>query len=94
MNSHLYSSFLVAVAAAGCAGGSASHGAVQTAAVPATTAPAAKSDPTSDTARYAVTQADISFMSGMIHHHAQALIMAGWAPSHGASMSRAMRSGP
>ena len=27
---------------------------------------------------------DIEFMSGMIPHHAQAVIMAGWAPSHGA----------
>lgn len=26
-------------------------------------------------------------MSGMIHHHAQALVMAGWAPTHGASPS-------
>jgi uncharacterized protein (DUF305 family) len=26
-------------------------------------------------------------MTGMIHHHAQALVMAGWAPSHGASPS-------
>jgi uncharacterized protein (DUF305 family) len=26
-------------------------------------------------------------MSGMISHHAQALVMAGWAPSHGASPS-------
>jgi uncharacterized protein (DUF305 family) len=24
-------------------------------------------------------------MSGMIHHHAQAVLMAGWAPGHGAS---------
>lgn len=29
--------------------------------------------------------ADARFMSGMILHHAQALVMAGWAPSHGAS---------
>lgn len=29
--------------------------------------------------------ADVSFMSGMIGHHAQAVLMAGWAPSHGAS---------
>jgi uncharacterized protein (DUF305 family) len=28
--------------------------------------------------------ADVDFMSGMIPHHAQAVIMAGWAPSHGA----------
>jgi uncharacterized protein (DUF305 family) len=27
---------------------------------------------------------DVDFMSGMIPHHAQAVIMAGWAPSHGA----------
>ena len=32
----------------------------------------------------AYTDADVEFMSGMIAHHAQALIMAGWAPSHGA----------
>jgi uncharacterized protein (DUF305 family) len=28
--------------------------------------------------------ADVEFMSGMIPHHAQAVIMGGWAPSHGA----------
>ena len=35
--------------------------------------------------RYPHTEADVRFMSGMIHHHGQALVMAGWAPSHGAS---------
>jgi uncharacterized protein (DUF305 family) len=34
--------------------------------------------------RYPHTEADVRFMSAMIGHHAQALIMAGWAPSHGA----------
>jgi uncharacterized protein (DUF305 family) len=29
--------------------------------------------------------ADVNFMSGMIPHHAQAVLIAGWAPSHGAS---------
>ena len=29
------------------------------------------------------SDADIAFMTGMIPHHAQAVIMAGWAPSHG-----------
>jgi uncharacterized protein (DUF305 family) len=29
-------------------------------------------------------EADVDFMSGMIPHHAQAVIMAGWAPTHGA----------
>jgi len=33
----------------------------------------------------AFTPADVSFMQGMIHHHAQAIVMAGWAPTHGAS---------
>lgn len=31
------------------------------------------------------TQADVAFMQGMISHHAQAITMASWAPSHGAS---------
>jgi len=30
------------------------------------------------------SDADIAFMTGMIPHHAQAIIMAGWAPTHGA----------
>ena len=30
------------------------------------------------------SDADIDFMTGMIPHHAQAVIMGGWAPSHGA----------
>jgi uncharacterized protein (DUF305 family) len=29
--------------------------------------------------------ADVQFMQGMISHHAQAITMANWAPSHGAS---------
>lgn len=33
------------------------------------------------------TEADIHFMDGMIAHHAQALVMAAWAPTHGASPS-------
>jgi len=34
--------------------------------------------------RLPYSDADIEFMSGMIPHHAQAVIMAGWAASHGA----------
>jgi uncharacterized protein (DUF305 family) len=30
------------------------------------------------------TAADANFMRGMIHHHAQAVLMAKWAPTHGA----------
>src|SRR2546426_3019506 len=35
--------------------------------------------------RPSYTAADVRFMAGMIGHHAQAVLMAGWAPSHGAS---------
>ncbi len=38
-----------------------------------------------DSVRLPYTQADIDFMSGMIHHHAQAITISLWAPSHGAS---------
>jgi uncharacterized protein (DUF305 family) len=38
-----------------------------------------------DSARYPYTIADVQFMSGMISHHAQAITMARWAPTHGAS---------
>jgi uncharacterized protein (DUF305 family) len=40
-----------------------------------------------DTGRTGYTAADVYFMSGMIHHHAQAVLMAGWAPTHGAGSS-------
>ena len=30
------------------------------------------------------SEADVRFMAGMIPHHAQAVLIAGWAPSHGA----------
>jgi len=38
-----------------------------------------------DSARYPYTAADIQFMQGMIHHHAQAIQMSKMAPTHGAS---------
>lgn len=37
-----------------------------------------------DSTRNPYTGADIHFMSAMIGHHSQALVMAGWAPTHGA----------
>ena len=38
-----------------------------------------------DSARHPYTAADVEFMSHMTHHHAQAIVMARWAPTHGAS---------
>lgn len=35
----------------------------------------------------AYTAADVRFMQGMIHHHAQAVVMVGWAPTHAASQA-------
>ena len=40
-----------------------------------------------DSARMRFTPADVDFVTGMIHHHAQALVMAGYAPTHGAGSS-------
>ena len=54
---------------------------------PAVASDAAIAKARADSARYPYTAADIHFMSGMIGHHAQAIVMAGWAPSHGASAS-------
>jgi uncharacterized protein (DUF305 family) len=46
---------------------------------------AAKAKARADSVRWPYTAADIHFMSTMIHHHAQAIVMAKWAPTHGAS---------
>ena len=44
--------------------------------------------PLADTsAQHTYAAADIHFIAGMIVHHAQALVMAGWASSHGANPS-------
>ncbi len=40
-----------------------------------------------DSLRYPWVKADVDFMSGMIHHHAQAITISRWAPSHGATAS-------
>jgi len=48
---------------------------------PAQTAPAPAPPPRP------YTPADVQFMSGMIYHHAQAVLIAGWAPTHDASQS-------
>jgi uncharacterized protein (DUF305 family) len=64
--------------------------AVRTSPEPATTNQAdiaALARARADSARHRYTDADVEFMSGMIHHHAQAIVMSGWAPSHQAGPS-------
>lgn len=46
---------------------------------------AAKVRARADSARLPYTGADVQFMTGMISHHAQAIVMAKMAPTHGAS---------
>src|SRR3954451_18484860 len=43
--------------------------------------------------QYPYSDADIDFMSGMIPHHAQAVVMAGWCDSHGARKDLAVLCG-
>ena len=80
-------SFLLAASAlVGCSGRSTEG--VGTSPQPATSAQGSISaTATSDSANQRYTRADVDFMSHMIEHHAQALVMAGWAPTHGASPS-------
>jgi uncharacterized protein (DUF305 family) len=52
---------------------------------PAILTPAAQAR--ADSGRPAYTAADVHFMSGMIRHHGQAVLMGGWAPTHGASQA-------
>jgi uncharacterized protein (DUF305 family) len=46
--------------------------------------PALDPVPRPDLVRYPYSAADVDFMAGMIPHHAQAVLIAGWAKSHGA----------
>jgi uncharacterized protein (DUF305 family) len=58
----------------------------------ASVAPVARAQATAATtvARRDYTQADVQFMQGMIGHHAQAIVMAAMAPTHGASAQIAL----
>jgi len=78
---------LCLVALAGCS--TTSQGPAKTGVAPAPADQAGPNTTASATGstggRY--TEADISFMQGMIAHHAQAVLIAGWAPTHDASSS-------
>jgi uncharacterized protein (DUF305 family) len=54
---------------------------------PVATTPAAMAKARADSLRRPYTKADIDFVSGMIHHHAQAILMSKMAPTHGAAPS-------
>ncbi|MGI9078295.1 MAG: DUF305 domain-containing protein [Gemmatimonadaceae bacterium] len=76
---------LAAISSAACA--TASRQSVPDRVVPVTPGdgsltPAAQAK--ADSGRPPYTAADVRFMQGMIAHHSQALVMAGWAPTHGA----------
>lgn len=81
---------VAAVVSAGCAGtaGPAPATPATQPSAPASTAqppaPAAAPAGQPAVAPYPYSEADVTFMSGMIPHHAQAVLIAGWAASHGA----------
>lgn len=68
---HVKTTLLALIAAAACTAGGRQSPAVLPQPAPA--------------ANPSYTAADVHFMSGMITHHAQAVLIAGWAESHGAS---------
>ena len=84
---------LCAVIALASACATATRSSPSSAAVPVTPTPtlspeaeaAAIAQARADSIRHPYTAADVDFMSHMIHHHAQAIVMARWAPTHGAS---------
>ena len=88
-------SFSLAIGTAGCAGRANSVTAEPLPAPTPATSPAVTTSMTADAkanakpvagqSRYPYTAADVQFMSGMIGHHSQAIVMARMAPTHGAS---------
>jgi uncharacterized protein (DUF305 family) len=65
---------VVAMLGAACSGGWGTGAGAAPAPTPAPRATARKDSP-----------ADVQFLSGMIHHHAQAIVMSEWSATHGAS---------
>ena len=84
---------LLPLAAAASACAHATRAAARTTAQPLPPAVGAQGDVAAlararaDSARRRYTQADVDFMTNMIAHHAQAIVMARWAPTHDASPS-------
>ena len=80
---------LLAAVSTGCASASSSRPAIPSGGpdvpIPMVSHPEAIAQAREDSVRRPYTVADIEFMAGMIHHHSQAVKIAGWAESHGAS---------
>lgn len=80
---------LVVIAAAACATATSSTNAsMQSPVVPTVSReidPVYVAKARADSIRHPYTQADVDFMTHMIGHHAQAIAMSRWAPTHGAS---------
>jgi uncharacterized protein (DUF305 family) len=78
----------IACAIAACGGQtSASRGAAAPSPTASQGEAAAIARAKADSIRNPYTAADVHFMQGMIGHHSQAIVMAGWAPTHGANSS-------
>lgn len=77
---------LAALVLAAC-GGQTSATRGSAAPAPATALPAGVAQAEADSVRNPYTAADVHFMQSMIGHHSQAIAMATWAPTHGASGS-------
>ena len=75
---------LFAVAAVFAAGACSSSSRASAGMPPSSRDSAAAQAARADSVRNSYTPADVEFMTGMIYHHAQALVMARMAPTHGA----------
>ena len=94
---HSLPALLVALAATACAtatrgtatnGTNGTNGSMQSPVVPTVSRridPVYVEKARADSIRHPYTQTDVDFMTHMIGHHAQAIAMSRWAPTHGAS---------
>ena len=83
--SGITTAFLVALTAAACT--NATRSTAQPPAPGGQGGLAAIAQARADSARLPYTAADVRFMSSMIGHHAQAIVMSRWAPTHSANPS-------
>ena len=82
MTSHVRSNLIIACAV--CAAALTVPTLAAQSAPTATATPSGIARAKADSLRYPYTVADVQFMSGMIGHHSQAIVMSKWAPTHGA----------